>query len=83
MRYIRAVWEGPNRRGAGPEGQAFTVAPAKLLAEARSFPVCVTQSTAHFWCAKGKQSHNQSGFRWQRLTLLKAEAWIEAYGSIS
>ncbi|CAE7745577.1 clpC [Symbiodinium sp. CCMP2592] len=54
---------------------------------ARSFPVCVTQSTAHFFCSRGKQAHSRAGFRWAAPSHFScgfawAEAWVEFYGSL-
>ena len=53
----------------------------------RSYPVSITQSTAHFWCSKGKQSHSRAGFRWAAPAHFTegfpwAEAWLESYGSL-
>ena len=53
----------------------------------RSYPVSITQSTAHFCCSKGKQSHSRAGFRWAAPAHFTegfpwAEAWLESYGSL-
>ena len=53
----------------------------------RSYPVSISQSTAHFWCSKGKQSHSRAGFRWAAPAHFTegfpwAEMWLESYGSL-
>jgi len=52
-----------------------------------AYPICVTQSTAHMWCGRGKQAHSRSGFRWSVPAHFTegfawAEAWVEFYGSL-